>query len=188
MVIAKEGKISSEEELLAKSEVSLVLDDYNDIFSDFDPRPYSERALSVDFLDEAKRATREIRPGVFELRFLLPLSKRKIDKENMIKKRLREHVKKHLGILEGERRKVLKQGFYFLLFGLIFMFSAAYILFYYHALLSLWKELLVVLLEPGGWFLFWEGLDLIIFESKKVKPDLEFYRKMANVEIVFSHY
>ena len=32
--------------------VSLVLESYNDIFSDFDPRNYSERALSDDFLIE----------------------------------------------------------------------------------------------------------------------------------------
>ncbi len=188
MVMLNEEKLNSEEELLAKSEVSLILDSYNDIFSSFDPRPYSERALSVDLLDEAKRATREVKPGFFELRFLLPVAKRRIEKENMIKKRLKDHVKKHRELLEKEHKSVIKQGFYFLIFGLIFMFGAAFILFYYHSMLNLWKEFLVVLLEPGGWFLLWEGLDLVIFKSKETKPDLEFYRKMSNVEIIFSHY
>ena len=33
--------------------VSLWLDTYEDIFSDFDPRPYGQRALSEDFVAEA---------------------------------------------------------------------------------------------------------------------------------------
>ncbi|MEM4271624.1 MAG: hypothetical protein QXD13_00845 [Candidatus Pacearchaeota archaeon] len=185
--VTEEEILSKEEALLAKSEISLILDNYNDIFSSFDPRPYSQRALSVDFLDEAKRATREARPGEFELRFLLPLSKRKTEVENTIKKRLKEHFKRHHEILEKDRGKIVRQGIYFICTGLIFMFVAAYILFAYQNK-GLFLYFLVVLLEPGSWFLFWEGLDLIIFEAKKVKPDLEFYRKMVNAEIVFHHY
>ncbi len=183
----KSEDISSKQEFLAKSEVSLILDKYEDIFSSFDPRPFSQRALSVDFLAEAKRATRDTPYGLFELRLLLPYSERRLEKENTIKKRLREHFKKHAEMLEKDRKKVLKQGVFFIVFGIIFMFIAAYILFMYHQK-NLFGEFIVVLFEPGGWFLFWEGLDLIIFESKKVTPDLEFYRKMAKAEISFNHY
>lgn len=177
-----------ERDLLEKGEVSLVVEDYNGIFSDFDPRPFSHKALSVDFLDEARRATREIAPGKFGLRLLLPKEKRNIKEEEVIKGRLREHFKKHAGLLEKDQKGIIIQGIYFLIAGLIFMFAAAYILFFYHDKINLVKEFLVVLLEPGGWFLFWEGLNLIIFKSKVLKPDLEFYRKMVNSEIIFSHY
>lgn len=182
------GEVSNNQELLAKSEVSLLLDGYDDIFSSFDPRPHTQRALSVDFLSEAKRATRETEGGEFELRLMLPASKRSIEKENGIRKRLREHFRKHATLLEGEKKGVFNQGLFFIAFGVIFMFVAAYILFAYSSSRNLFGEFLIVLLEPGGWFLFWEGLDLIIFESKKEKADLEFYRKMTKSEIVFSHY
>lgn len=177
-----------EHQLLAKSEVSLLIEDYSDIFSDFDPRPDSHRALSVDFLDEARRATREIKPGVFELRFLIPAAKRKLEKESVIRRRLKEHFKKHYEILNKERKKIIRQGIGFVVSGMLFMVFAAFILYQYHAVMSFLKEILVVMLEPGGWFLFWEGLDLVIFKSSTVKPDLEFYRKMTHAEIVFSHY
>ena len=36
------------------SSVHIALDDYDDIFSDFDISPYNQRALSKDFLDELK--------------------------------------------------------------------------------------------------------------------------------------
>lgn len=186
----KLGKVleEKERELLAKSEVSLILNSYDDIYSGFDPRPFSSRALSVDFLDEAKRATRDIGLEKFELRFLISAAKKNLEKEAMIKKRLKEHFKKHASWHERDHWKIIKQGIYFIIFGLIFMFVAAYILFYYYNQVNFLKEFLVVLLEPGGWFLFWEGLDLLIFETKRLRPDLTFYRKMTRVEIVFSHY
>ena len=179
--------MKEEGELLAKSEVSLVLKTYDDIFSNFDPRPYSERAISVDFIAEAKRAVRDTDSGQLELSILLPASQRKVDKELMIKKRLREHFKKHAEKHEKERKGVLNQGIFFIIFGTIFMFIASYILLNYTGR-TLMGEFIVVLLEPGGWFLLWEGMDLIVFKSKEVKPDLDFYRKMTTADISFSHY
>lgn len=183
----EEEELKEEGQLLAKSEVSLVLGTYNDIFSSFDPRPFSERSLSVDFLAEAKRATRETDSGELELRILLPSAQRKVEKEGTIRKRLREHFKKHADMLDKEKRGIVRQGLFFIIFGIIFMFVASYILFQNNTR-SLFGEFIVVLLEPGGWFLLWEGLDLILFKSKEGKVDLEFYKKMTRAEIVFSHY
>jgi len=185
--VREEEELNKRGELLAKSEVSLVLAKYDDIFSSFDPRPYSERSLSVDFLAEAKRATRETDKGELELRILVPVAQRRVEKESAVRKRLREHFRKHADLLEREKRGVSNQGLFFIIFGIIFMFVAAYILFKNDAK-SLFREFTIVLLEPGGWFLLWEGLDLIIFKSKEGKADLEFYRKMSRADISFSHY
>ena len=37
--------------LLELAEISILLDSYDDIFSDFDPSPYSERTLSDDYFN-----------------------------------------------------------------------------------------------------------------------------------------
>jgi hypothetical protein len=141
----------------------------------------------VDFIAEAKRAVRDTDTGELELRILLPATQRKIERELVIKRRLKEHFKKHAEAHEKERKSVFNQGLLFIFFGIVFMFVASYILLNYTQR-NLFGEFIVVLLEPGGWFLLWEGLDLIVFESKKVKPDLDFYRKMTRADIVFSHY
>src|SRR3989339_701864 len=54
------------------SQVSMWLDGYDDIFSDFDPRPYSQRSLSDDFLSEAKKVSSGKTGDRLELRFLIP--------------------------------------------------------------------------------------------------------------------
>ncbi|NYT12918.1 MAG: hypothetical protein GKC01_00225, partial [Candidatus Methanofastidiosa archaeon] len=64
--------------ILREKNISLILDSYDDLFSDFDPRPYSVRGLSDDFLIECRRAVRGIKTEspVLELRLLVPKNKR----------------------------------------------------------------------------------------------------------------
>jgi len=164
--------------------ISLMLDDYNDIFSDFDPRPNLVRSLSVDFLDEIKRATRDKKEGL-DLSFLIPQHLREIKEETVIKKRLKNHFKKHYETSRQEVKSVVREGILFVAFGVVLMFLATYILFTFKESTFL-TTFLVVILEPAGWFLFWEGLDLIIFEPKKRSHELVFYKKMTRAKIYFN--
>ncbi len=174
-------------ELLNKSEISLWLDHYNDIFSDFDPRPYAHRALSQDLLDEAKRATREAPSGV-ELRFLIPNAQRNLLHETMIKKRLREHFKKHSARLETEYKKVRKRGIIMAIVGLLLLIVATFL--YQQDGGKWWTSFLIVLFEPAGWFTVWIGLEQVffIYEDGERKLNRQFYQKMTKAEIKFDGY
>ena len=70
-IIIKKSFREYEQKILHLSEISILLDNYDDIFSDFDPRPYSERSLSDDLLNEARKASRDKNTGRLELRFLI---------------------------------------------------------------------------------------------------------------------
>lgn len=168
---------------MSDSDVVLELDDYNDLFSDFDPRHYSNRALSVDFLDEANRAFQDKNQTGLKMNFILPRKKRNFITEESIKKRFSEHFSKHLRELQREKRKTIKQGVIFTILGFIFMFIATFI--YKYGGDSILSAFLIVLFEPGSWFLFWEGLDIWIFEGKKIDPKIKFYQKMNSAKIVF---
>ncbi len=181
MKTKKELQIIEEDSNFDK--IALTIDTYDDIFSDFDFRPFSIRALSVDFLEEAERASRDKNIGEIILEFSIPKHERVLRDEEIIKKRLKEHFKKHNQELEKEKKGILKLGLWFSFFGILSMFSAAYVLYFLAKLF--WTSFLVILLEPAGWFLFWEGLNLIVFKSKEINPQLIFYRKMHLAEIVF---
>lgn len=184
----KEGSLTEKEKynLLETSEISLILDGYNDIFSDFDPRQFGNRALSQDFLEEAKRASRDKDHNGLELNLLVPVHKRNFHHEEIIKKRLHEHFKKHFELALNDIRSLIKKGILFVIAGIIVMFGAALVLYYNYE--SLLTSFLVILLEPAGWFLFWEGLWLVIFDSKKEKPGVDFYHKMSKCKINFRSY
>ncbi len=161
------------------SEVSLRLEEYGDIFSDFDMRPYSKRALSVDFIDEIKRAVNDRDVGEVEMILHLPEKERKEYEEVIIKERLGAHFKRHFHLLQGEKRRVMNFGTTMVVVGIVFMSIATYIRFHDPSH-SMFLSFLLVFLEPSAWFLLWEGMDQILFTSKDLNPNLNFYRKMSN--------
>lgn len=189
--VNKEEDINEEEklkqELVKKSQISILLNNYNDIFSDFDPRPYNTRALSDDFLLEAKKAARDKEENL-QLDFLIKKSERKLEHEILIKRRLREHFKKHAVLAQEEVSKVKKEGYILIGIGVLMMFITVLI---YSNIISFGeftKSIIIIITEPAGWFLFWIGGEKLVYEKKEKMPDLDFYKKMSIVEIVFHSY
>ena len=179
--IAEEEKTKS---LLSKAEISVLLDTYDDIFSDFDPRPFISRALSDDFLLEAKRAARD-KEGVFDLSFMIPKKLRNFEHEVLIRRRLREHFKKHALLLEQEMNKIKMKGIFMIIIGVLTILIASFL----YSLEGRWiVNLLIVIFEPAGWFLFWIGGEKLVYERKEIYPDYEFYHKMTICEISFHTY
>lgn len=172
--------------LLQSSEVSLILDTYDDIFSDFDPRPFGQRALSYDFLEEAKRATRDLPSGGIQLKFLIPYKLRNISTELMIKKRLKEHFKKHHLQLTLDLRKLRTRGILMAFIGVVLILIATY-------LVSLSVQNIIlrffeVVLEPAGWFTSWTGLEDIYWTGRDINKEHQFYNKMSESNIEFISY
>lgn len=171
------------------TKIPLRIDNYNDIFSVFDARPFVSKALSDDFLTELRRASRDKAAGEIEIELSSPKARRNARDEATIKRRLLEHFKKHHEMLAKDKNSMIKRGITFAAMGILLMLAATYVLFEF-AQNSFLTSFLVVLLEPGGWFFFWEGLYLIILEpeTKRIIRELEFYRKMSLAKIEFISY
>ena len=150
--------------------VSILLDSYDDLFSDFDPSVYSERILSDDFIIQAKIFSKHKSGDQLSLQLLLPANKRNEQEEEVIIKRLHSYFKNVHQQLESEVRKANAKGLALVLIGIILMIAASYISFIkpdkYH------MHLLLVLLEPAGWFLLWLGLDHLVYSLKDTKKIL----------------
>ncbi len=167
--------------------ISLRLNSYEDIFSSFDPRPHSERALSIDFIQEAERASIDKTFEQLELRLMVPSKHRNNEQERTITKRLKTHFARHQTKLIQERKNLIKKGAFFSFVGLCIMLLASFVSFTYGNK-TLFTAFLLVFLEPAGWFLLWEGLYQIVFEAEHTKPKLDFYKKMTNSNILFISY
>lgn len=172
--------------LLELAEISILLDSYNDIFSDFDPSPFSERILSDDFIVQAKKFSKDKGGNKMSLKLLLPASARNEQDEKIIIKRLHSHFKDIYQQLADDRRRTNIKGAVLIGIGITFMMIASYLSFMkiekFHA------HFLLVLFEPAGWFLLWVGLDYLVFLSRSTKKDIEFYAKMVKSEIKFYTY
>lgn len=172
--------------LLDKAHISLILDGYDALFSDFDPRPYPERAISDDFLLEAKRAIREAEPGTLEMRFLIPKHLKNAHEEEIIRERLHHYFHKQSLQISKETRGLVRNGALLALLGFVLMFLSSYIS--HQPAQTLFLEFVRVVMEPAGWFLVWYGCDQIFYDARSKKPELEFSRKMSRSEIHFDSY
>jgi len=187
MVEVNEELDNSQIEKLKEGNISLIIEDYNDLFSDFDPRSYSERAISDDFLQECRRAARDKNEDdEVELRILTPKSKRNLKDEWKIKKRLKEHFSRHFKKEEQKIKKIKWEGFLWFVLGTIFILALT--LLQDSALTGFFIQVVKTILEPAGWFSFWEGLGKIFIVAKEKSTGYEFYRKMAKAEVNFTEY
>lgn len=170
-------------QLMMLRDISIWLDNYDDIFSDFDPRPYSERLLSDDFLIEVRKVCREKEELINELKLLIPAGKRNSNTEIGITKKLHTHFKKSHHQYEEQYKSLWRKGVLFAFIGMVMMLGASYI----SALQSdvFLMHLLLVIFEPSGWFLIWSGLDIVFYTSKQSKKELDFYSKLSKSKITF---
>lgn len=182
---ANEKEELSQAEQIQHGNISLVLNSYNDIFSSFDPRPFAEKALSVDFIEECIRAARDKPEGGIELILSLPKNRRSINDEFKIRKRLREHFKKHTEEKSKEILKIKREGFSWIIAGVLLTVVVA---FAHVFTTNITTQSLFRILEIPGWFGFWEGLGKIFIDSKKLEPDKSFYKKMSDAQIIFRSY
>ena len=178
-------EIEKENFEIKEGNISLILDTYDDIFSDFDPRPYAERALSDDFLIECNRASRDkTQEQGIELRLLIPKIKRNKPEEVKIKKRLKDHFIKHTHQKQRDLNAEKKSGGIWFVAGTVLITASTLI----YNREGMFFNFLLVMLEPAGWFTIWNGLDRIFIGTKERKNELEFYQKMSKGEITFNEY
>jgi len=159
-------------------EIGVVIDNWDDIFSDFDPRPLSVRTVSEDFLDELKKRYKETRTGEFIITIYAPCALRNEESEKMVTHRLKKHF--HQKFLQ--KKKVITiiriRGVIFVFVGicsLTFLTLATYFKF----LSDLAIQIAGIFLMPLGWFGFWEGLSKIVDTSPAVVGDEKLFRKLS---------
>lgn len=184
---AKNYKADEKKKPIEISDISISLETYDDIFSEFDPRDYSKKGLSEDFITEVKKASNAKHTGHLELKLLVPEDRINHAHEHVIRERLKNYFLHHANHLEAEAKASFRKGMKFVISGLILMMVATLLKFYYGQG-NLTMDFFIILLEPGGWFLFWEGLTLVVFESKKLDPEIDFHRKLLKSEIEFIPY
>lgn len=167
-------------------EISIVIDDWDDIFSDFDPRPLEDRAFSEDFIYELKRRYRESKTGRLFVLICAPISLKDEKSERIVIQRLkrefkREALQKHKLIFQIRLRGVI-----FVIFGICFLGTLTMIT-YYEFLSKFATEMLGIILMPMGWFGIWEGFSKIVDTSPKFIQDEIFFEKISKADYKFKY-
>ena len=168
-------------------EIGIVIDTWDDIFSDFDPRPLNERTVSGDFVDELKKRHRETRRGDFLIMIYAPFNLKDEESEQMVTQRLKKHFLHRFLQKKKDRNRIRLRGFVFILIGigsLTFLTLATYFKF----LSPLAIQLAGIVLMPLGWFGFWEGLSKLVDTSPVFIRDELLFRKLSKAAYRFKYF
>lgn len=175
-----------EEHIKDIQEITIAIDTWDDIFSDFDPSPLAQRILSEDFLLELKKRYRETPRGSYVITIYAPVFLKDDASQAIVIKRLKQYFKlRHLAI-EKEINGSIRKGFIFIAVGTVIL-GFLILLAYFQLVSQLGIELLGIVLMPLGWFGIWEGFSHIIDPPPLLKQDLEVFGKLAKATFKFKY-
>lgn len=168
----------------ALREIAITLDTYDDIFSDFDPRPYDKREMSEDFLKEISRRYMEGKHGRFEVHFTIPSAVRDLKEEALIKKRLREQFTFMVKRESEAIRKTKGRGYFYMVVGFLILLLDTYFYFFL-SYDSVFYHLLSILLVPAGWYGMFTGIGKVIDEPFDASERKKLHEKFERAEFSF---
>ena len=159
------GKPRTDLRIKKIKQISIAIDTWDDVFSDFDPRPIKDRMLSEDFIVELKKRYRETKKGDFVIEILAPVDLCNPNTERSVIQRLKRDFKHRSLQKRKELSKLRRRGTVFVLFGIFFL-TALTLLTYYKVVSKLAIEILGIIFMPLGWFGIWEGFSKIVDPSR----------------------
>ena len=181
-----EKTIDIEEHIKDIQDITIAIDSWDDVFSDFDPSPIDQRILSEDFLSELKKRYRETQRGNFIITIYAPPTLKDDLTEKLVTKRLKQYFKfQHLAVTK-EVRTAIRKGFIFVFAGVIALSLQTFVT-YFQLLERLAIELTGIILTPLGWFGIWEGFSRIIEPAPLLKQEQEIFAKLSKASIKFKY-
>jgi len=124
-----------------------------------------------------------MKPGVFDVTFLVPHNKRNKTDEEIIRMRLQSHFAHQYTLMQKEYKTIVRKGILLTILGTLLMFCAATAVWLEQ--FNIFYDYARVILEPTGWFAAWYGLDHIFYLSKQDKHEMNFNKKMSHAEFRF---
>jgi len=167
-------------------EISIAIDTWDDIFSDFDPRPVSERVVSEDFIFELKRRYREVHADAFVITICAPLVLKDTVAERKVIMRLKMHFRQRYLRRKKEIRRIRIRGGIFVLIG-ISSLSFLTLAMYFEFFPELTIELLSIPFMPLGWFGIWEGLSKLIDTSPAFIQEEVLFDRLSRTNYRFKY-
>jgi hypothetical protein len=165
-------------------EISIAIDTWDDIYSDFDPRALNERLLSEDFLAELKKRRRETRRGSYRVSIYAPVALKDDKTEKTVIQRLKQHFKYWSLQRQKELNRIRARGIIFVIMGIAFLgFLTLVTFFKFFSALTI--EILGIILMPLGWFGIWEGFSKIVDTSPIFLQEEILFTKLSKADYRF---
>jgi hypothetical protein len=176
------GKKNSEKPSVVFSSADFWLDQYQEMFSDFDPAPFERRTISQDFIGAVTRRFPEGSEEEICLRISVPKTERSTKTEAVIVRRLKAYFGKIADRHEKSLHADQKRGGIYFVAGCILLLAFVWVGLNMESVIS---QLLGVVFLPLGWFGVWEGTSRILSAPERYQKKLSLYKELAKAKYEF---
>ena len=166
--------------------ISIAIDTYDDIFSDFDPRDLTQRDLSEDFIIEITRRHRQEMKGKYDVVLVAPKSIEDPVAEKKIISRLNKYFHQKYTRYAKSINDLRLRGSLYIVFGMVLLMTMS-LLTYYNKIDRLKLEIVGIVFMPLGWFGIWEGFSKIVDIPFKLGRDTQVYKKLSKASYKFEY-
>lgn len=169
------------------AELSLWLDNYDDLYSDFDARALLKRRISEDFIHELEVAFKRREENTDALVLQLPVAIRNETDEKLIMERLYNHFNREYESAKTELKLHTRRNILFLCISIIVMTLDVLVSTRSAQSPQLLKETRIFL-EPAGWFFFWNSMEYFFFLRQAESGKAKFWNIVGGWKILFKSY
>jgi hypothetical protein len=168
--------------------ISIAIDTYDDIFSDFDPRDVLERDLSEDFINELINRHHRHNPlkGKYDIVLVAPKTIEDQVTEKKIISRLNRYFHHRYLRYKKSINDLRKRGALYVLVGMAALISLTFLA-YFVKPDRLTLELVGIIFMPLGWFGIWEGFSKIVDIPFKLSSDTALYLRLSKSAYKFEY-
>ncbi|NLK22232.1 MAG: hypothetical protein GX308_09220 [Epulopiscium sp.] len=165
--------------------IEVSLDDYDDVYDDWDPSPFKKRDIEDEFNDFIINSSEDI-PLNFNINIVLyiPLNKKAPKKETALLSAYKNYYKYALEKLNISRLDLHKKTLYDFLFA-VFLLTIGYFFF-----METENIILQVIHEGifiGGWVFLWEFFTNVFMTTSKMHNKYRLYKRLYDADIKFMY-
>lgn len=164
--------------------IEIGLDQYADVFNEWDPAPFKRRGIDPDLELYLEESCDEI-PFHYpiELCFTVPVGMRDDLIEEEALKGLKNSFLFKLYLLRKEIKQTNTQMIRFVAIGFVFLWIAA--IFSEQASEVMVLSILVEGLFISGWVFLWEAVSLFVFTNRELYRRYQTYKRLQNSPVIF---
>lgn len=164
--------------------IEVALDQYADIFNEWDPAPFKRRDLDPDLATYLEGSAEEV-PSRYpiELCFTLPADSRDPRLEVESRQGLRNSFSFTLYCLRKEMRKTNLKILWYIVLGFLFLWVGTTFpeRFAEAVVIGLLAEGLFI----GGWVFLWEAVSLFFFTNRDLSHRYRLYVRLQSAPVIF---
>lgn len=167
--------------------IEVALDQYSDVFDEWDPAPFKRRSLDPDLELYLESSSEEIPLGdPIELCFNIPAQIQDTNTEAEMRNGLKNSFAFKLYLIKKELKKTNAQILRYIILGFLLLgLGSAFV----NQLPSRpERELLMLIADAliiGGWVFLWEAVSLFFFTNREVYHRYKIYQRLHNAPVIF---